>query len=177
MTYIILVVGFENKTNEKFVTYLAIFKNFYDEVKDANFTISKGSSMRYSIVEKEQYNHEIVLNYLNRLKGGVCGFIINYLEVSEKMYNDIGYNFDELSRCVDEMNIGSELSKSLLNSVATNGIEKRVDKIVQDYISVWKESFDRANQIEGLDRFDLESLNGIDAPLVFGILYKNITPE
>jgi hypothetical protein len=172
--YIFLVIGFQNKDKERFVTTLAIARYFY-EGRDSNFGFCQGATTSGDNMVESNYNYEIMLDYLNKLKGKVCGFPLIYNNTSEKRLKEKGLNFDWVSRYVEEANNSTEYAKRLLNTVATNGLENHVNDIVSDRVGIWKGSIGKSEPIIGLDEIDYESLDGLKVPFIMHQLHcKNI---
>ncbi len=159
--YIFLVTGFENKDKGRFVTVLAIARYFY-EGRDSLFGFTEGPSTTdcHTIVE-ENYSHEVMLFYLNKLKGKVCGFYMTLNKTSEREFKSYGLDFDWVPRYVEEANNSTEFAKRLLNTVATNDFKSMDPR----YVGIWKESIGKEPMV-GLNRIDYESLSGLVVPFI-----------
>lgn len=162
--YYLLIFGFENKDEERFVTTLGIPKYFY-EGRESHFRFFQSTFVDGFDPVVEDYSHEVMLDYLNRLKGKVCGFPLIYKNISEKGFQDRGQNFDWVPRYVEEANNSTIFAKRLLNTVTTNDIENWRLPIDPEFLGIWRESRN-SEPIVGLDKIDYDSLSGLDVPFI-----------
>lgn len=162
---LILLMGFDGKDGNRFITPLEIPLYFYDAIEEAEFLVTKlkenyicASTVAEDYIDYGERAKLIPL--LNTLKGKVIGFTLSMYTYSKEGARD-----DEYSRIVcaylDEVNPKVDLSFGLMQLVTSNDIEYDWEDRIGDSDSIIK--------IKSCD--DINDINISDVPIITSIRY------
>ena len=161
---IFLLMGFDGKDGNRFITPLEIPLYFYEGIEEAEFLVKKNKENYIQSSTEEGYvdygERAKLIPLLNTLKGKVIGFTLSMYTYSKEGAKD-----DEYGRIaggyVDEINPKVDLSFGLIQLIPSNEIDYDGKDKNGDSNSILK--------INNSD--DINDINVNDVPIVMGISY------
>ena len=161
---LLLIIGLDNKNDERFVTLLQIPTYFYDKYSPANFIFTElyGDTFQGNAKNVDPNNNsDEMKSYLDRLKDGPIIFTLRTNKFPDRWSEEAKDLGDFAIRFVDEGNSKVDLSKSLIAEVSNNNLDFDIGDHVDTEIISINESLD-------INNIDMSKVVRLTTGIIFG---------